>query len=188
MKRFLLAVTAAAALSTFWAGAAMASDVTGTVTVNGSVAAKCNVSGPFTATLELGELAQSNGTVVNTFGGTTSVDFSVQCTDANPTLTISATPLVYSAGVVVSGYTNTVHYTATVTGQKAPSGSTAVAYTTANALPAASTSPLGAPLKNAPSNINVTISGPHTTTATDLLDASPTDGYVGTVTVTLSPT
>jgi hypothetical protein len=188
MKKLLL-LASATALAGFAAAPAFATtgSATGTVTVNGSVAAKCNLSSTTPQTIELGELAQSNGTVVSSLPAN-SVTFSVECTSPNPGLSVSATALNNAGGTAATGYTNTVHYTATLQANAA-SGTdpAALTYTTADTPPAASTESVGGPLKNAPANITISVSNPHTSTATDLLESSSTDGYTGTITFTVSP-
>ncbi|MFI4933450.1 MAG: hypothetical protein ACHP7N_02420 [Caulobacterales bacterium] len=188
MNKLLLLT--AAALAGLASGPAFA-DATGTVNVTGTVGAKCAISGPTSQNLEVNELSQANGTVVPNFdnAGSKQVSFSVICTSGNPTLKLSATALTYSAAFVAPGYTHVVHYTSTLTANAA-SGTdpAALTYTTADVLPGQVSEPVGGPLKNALNNLTVAISNSHTTTATDLLAASPTDGYVGTITVVVSPT
>jgi len=191
MKKTTILATSALLLAGIGGAASAATDsVTGTVTVNGSVAAKCAITGSPSATLEVNELSQASGTVVPDFNNATSttVSFTVVCTSPNPGLSLSATPMNYAAGTTETGWTHTVHYTSTLQAQAASGTNPApLTYTTADALPAASTESVGGPLANASNNITISISNSHTTNATDLLEASPTDGYTGTITFTVSP-
>ena len=78
-----------------------------------------------------------------------------------------------------------MHYTSTLTAQKAGGGADASAvYTSADALPVATTVSLADRLKNAANNVTVTVSNGATTNATDLLKSGT---YNSTITITVAP-
>ena len=186
MKKILtLALLASAAIAT----PALAQSASGTVAVTGTVAGKCTAITPITGTITLGELANSAGTVISGFTNNTgglSRSFTVICTSSNASITVSSTNLVNSAdATTANGYTGTVHYTSTLTAQKAGGGADASAvYTSADALPTATTVSLADRLKNAANNVTVTVSNGATTNATDLLKAGT---YNSTITITVAP-
>lgn len=185
-KLTTLALLATAAIAT----PAMAqTSATGTVQVNGSVAAKCTITSTAPASIELNELALSDGTVNSAFsnqtGGLTR-NFTVKCTSASPTVSVSSTALNNTTDSTTGGgYTGRVQYTSTVVADKSPSGSVTTSYTTADTLPAASSVGVGAPLKNAADNVRVTVSNGTTTNPGDLLKAG---NYTSTITIVVSPT
>lgn len=126
-KIVLIAMTAAAAIATP-AMAETTADVTGTINITGTVAPKCFVlngeteSASFTADVEMGELADTDGTLLPsatlatqfaTEGGA-ALDVRVLCTSATPDISVKASPLVGNA-LPTAGYTNTVNYQADVT-------------------------------------------------------------------------
>ena len=186
MKKILtLALLASAAIAT----PALAQSASGTVAVIGTVAGKCTAITPITGTITLNEMANSAGTVISGFTnatGTLTRSFSVICTSSNASITVSSTNLVNSAdATTANGYTGTVHYTSTLTAQKAGGGADASAvYTSADALPTATTVSLADRLKNAAKNVTVTVSNGATTNATDLLKAGT---YNSTITITVAP-
>ncbi len=186
MKKFAtLALLATAAIAT----PALAQTATGTVAVTGTVAGKCTASPAITGTIALAELANSGGTVISTFSnnvGGLARSFTVICTSANASITVSSTNLTNSAdATTANGYTGTVHYTSTLTAQKAGGGADASAvYTSADILPAATTTSLADRLKNGANNVTVTVSNGTTTNATDLLKAGT---YGSTISITVSP-
>ncbi|ABD25217.1 hypothetical protein Saro_0771 [Novosphingobium aromaticivorans DSM 12444] len=190
MKKIVLlaAVASAAAIAS-----PAAAQATGSVTVTGSVADKCFAIAPISDTITLGELSLQTGvnagTVDSAFSSNTgglSRSFSVRCTTTTPTITVSALPLTISGNAGTSGgYTGTVHYTSTLTAQKAGGGADASAvYTTADSLPAATTTSVGDRLKNATNNVTVTVSNGTTTNGTDQLKAG---SYSGSISITVSP-
>lgn len=186
MKKFAaLALLATAAIAT----PALAQTATGTVAVTGTVAGKCTASPAITGTIALAELANSGGTIISTFSnnvGGLSRSFTVICTSANASITVSSNNLTNSAdATTANGYTGTVHYTSTLTAQKAGGGADASAvYTSADTLPAATTTSLADRLKNGANNVTVTVSNGTTTNATDLLKAGT---YGSTISITVSP-
>ncbi len=180
-----LALLAAAAIAT----PAMAQTASGTVAVTGTVAGKCTAAPAITGTITLGELANSGGTIISGFTNNTgglSRSFNVVCTGANASITVSSNNLTNSAdATTANGYTGTVHYTSTLTAQKAGGGADASAvYTSADVLPAATTTSLADRLKNGLNNVTVTVSNGTTTNATDLLKAG---SYGSTISITVSP-
>lgn len=184
MKKLLF--TALVAGSALWAIPASAQSTSGTVNLSGTVAAKCTSAGGLSDNINLGELAIANGTVNSSFssnvGGLTR-SFTVTCTSANPQISVDAAPLVNAAVLApTSGYTNTVHYTATMTASKAAGGSTS-AIDTSN-VAGSTASSVGGHLANGANNIVVTVSNGNTTSATDLLEAG---SYAGTISLTVSP-
>ncbi|HVR89802.1 MAG TPA: hypothetical protein VHG29_01755 [Novosphingobium sp.] len=187
MKKIALIALAASAAAL--ATPAAAQSASGTVGVTGTVAAKCTAITPITGTITLNELALANGTVDAAFGAQTgglTRSFTVNCTGATPSITVSSDALNHSTDpTTANGYTGRVHYTSTLVADKATTGTATAVYNTADVLPAATTTNLGAPLKNAASNVRVTVSTGHTTNATDLLKAG---SYSSTISITVSPT
>jgi hypothetical protein len=183
MKKTLFAVLVAA--SAMAATPAVAQSASGTVGVTGSVSAKCTASTEIAGTIALGELARASGTVDSAFsnasGGLTR-SYTVKCTSATPHIAVDASPLTTTSSGA-AGYTGTVHYTATVTANKAGGGSESVAHTTNAAAPAAKA--VGARLANAESNITVGVANGFTGTASDMLEAG---NYTAAIKVSVSPT
>ena len=184
-KLFLAAIAASAAMAVSPAAAQTAS---GSVAVEGTVAAKCSATTPITGTITLNELAQSNGTVDQAFSaqsGGLSRSFTIRCTSANPGLSVNAAPLVNSAiASPASGYTNTVHYTATLVASRAGGGSSDAVIDTSN-VSGATTGAVGDRLANSADNVTVTVSNGNTTTGSDLLEAG---SYSGSIAIIVSPT
>lgn len=190
-KLAYLSVAAASAIAL--ASPAAAQDVTGTVNITGSVAAKCLVvpgaGNTFGTTVALGELAQANGTLrtdlatlFSSVGGA-GLEARVVCTSAAPTIAIDATEIT-SATPATTGYANRIDFTANV----------AVDTTTTNDVPFSNSStgaalaatPIGGRLANTVGN-NITISASNfaTPTATDLLVAA--NDYTGQIVVVIAP-
>jgi hypothetical protein len=183
-KIILAAITAGSAMA---ASPAFAQSASGTVNVTGTVASKCTASAPITGSITLNELAVAAGTVDAAFSsnsGGLSRSFTVKCTSSAPSIQVSATPLALTPSVAAAtGYTGTVHYTATLTAAKAGGGAPAsTAHTTNAAAPAALA--VGDRLANATNNVTVAVSNGFTSTATDLLEAG---SYQSTITITVSP-
>jgi hypothetical protein len=106
MKKFLLIGAAMMALP----AAASAQDVTGTVAVDGSVAAKCKFTTP-SETLSLGELAGTDGKL-----DVSKVDGQFKnlvgwCNGTASSMFVTAQPLS-NAGTAPTGFANSVSYTA----------------------------------------------------------------------------
>lgn len=130
MKKILFAALTASTVAYAAPAAAAVGDVTGTVTINGSVASKCSVvdgtgtaSSSFASTVNMGELSGGDGkllpsaTLATTFnaGGTSTaaLSFRVVCTTATPGISVTANPIVISGGgTPATGYDNTVNYKA----------------------------------------------------------------------------
>jgi hypothetical protein len=183
MKKIIL--TALAASTALIATSASAQSASGSVSVTGSVAPKCTASPAITGSITLNELAVANGTVNSTFSAQTgglSRSFTVRCTSPNPGLSVDATALTTTASGA-TGYTGTVHYTATLTAQKAAGGADASVADTSNVAGATTTS-VGSQLANANNNVTVTVSNGNTTNATDLLDSG---SYAGSIAIIVSP-
>ena len=182
MKKLL--ISALAATSALIATPAFA-QASGSVSLTGSVAAKCTAIPDLDDSIALGELALANGTVDPAFlgaGGDLSRSFTVRCTSPNPGLSVQANALTTTASGA-AGYTGTVHYTATLTAVRAAGGSATVVDQSDPA--AATTGSVGSHLANSNNNITVTVSNGNTTTATDLLDAG---AYTGSIAIIVSPT
>jgi hypothetical protein len=169
------------------AAAAVSAGATGTVTVNGTVTAKCSNTGG-NKTISVGELADSDGKVVNTFAGTTTADLAFQCTSAAPTVSVAATPLKNTGGAP-TGYTDTVQYRAVVTVDLAAGGTNATSPTVfTSGAPSTTSAVLSGQLANPGAGTNIHVAVDQPTSNGNLLTASATDGYSGLVTVTVSPT
>lgn len=172
LKKLLLGTVPLALVATP-AFAATGSD-TGTVAINGTVAARCLFTLP-SATINLNELAQSGtstaaGTLNTSVVDGRSVTLAGWCNSTAATMTVQATPLVNTASAA-TGFTNTVNYLATAT---------------ANGISATASSTSAT--AGAPANVNmftgdITV-GLSESAATGLLVAGD---YAGTITVTLSP-
>jgi hypothetical protein len=185
MKKLAFTALAAAAALASTPAFAQAS---GTVDVTGTVASKCATVGTIAGTISLGELAKANGTVENTFGNNTgglTRQFTVRCTGANPILSVNDSPLVNGAVTTpATGYTNTVHYTATLSAAAAGTGgATASAADTSN-VSGATTAALNGRLSAANNNVSLVISNGNTTDAAAVLEAG---NYSGSVAVLVSP-
>lgn len=185
-----------AALAAAIATPAAAQDVTGTVNITGTVAAKCIVqtgagtSSTFGTTVALGELAQADGTLkptatlastFNTVGGT-GLSAKVICTTANPTISVNANPIT-SAVTAGTGYDNSVDFQADVT--VVTLAANASPYTNDSAAAAGSATALGSRLANSANNVTIAASNFRTNNLTDLLVAA-TD-YAGSIVVVIAP-
>ena len=182
-KLALIAMTAAAAI----ASPAMAQNVTGTIVLTGSVAAKCFVvpgnGNTFGETVAFGELAKADGTVrtdLATAFATRSA--TVKCTSAAPSISVDSTALATTAPTA-AGYDNSIDFTASVA--VTTTGTNAGPFTNDSANAALASTPIGSSLANSASNINITTSNYRTNTATDLLVASPT--YSGSIVIVIAP-
>jgi len=159
---------------------------TGTVVVNGTVAAKCSAVQPISGSIALGELAKDNGTIDKAFSKATnglSTNFTVLCNGANPQLKVEARPLINSAASeVIAGYTNKVHYTAKLSALGAK-GSTATVsdQSLSNGATAAL---IGDRLKPVANNVTLTIADGVTEDSAAILEAG---AYSGTVDITIAP-
>lgn len=177
MKNLLIASAALAALAAPAAAFAIEvpADVSGDVTINGSVAAACVIADG--ADINLGELADTDG-LYNLAADSKTSTLTAWCNGSSSTMAVEATAITLQSGPSpVTGFTDTVNYKATASVTPADAGSpVSVADTSDGAADAAVTVGLFA------DDITVTLSD------------SSTDGnkliagtYKGSVTVTLSP-
>jgi hypothetical protein len=183
-----LLIIASAAAATAFALPAMATPVTGDVTgqmnVSGQVTAKCANLGSATVDLDVGELADANGSVVSDFAQNKHAEFTVTCTGAAPQVTVAATPLTGPASPP-SGYTNLVQYKATATVADANGGSVAPYVLTDGSNPLNSNvAVLAAAIATGTGNVKVDLSNPTAVPGSRLIAGN----YTGTVTVTVAPT
>lgn len=124
MKAYLLAAAAMTASLGFGASAMAAGSLTGMVTLDGSVPAQCSVSTDvpglllFQTTVNLGDIADTDGHLVSSLASSTNASapvatFQVNCTGAHNTATLQATALAISpAPAAQTGYSSSVAYTA----------------------------------------------------------------------------
>ncbi len=143
MRRMLL--PGCAALAGCLILPAGAQTVSGTVNVTGFVQAQCGTivgATTFSGTIELGQLAESNGTLLtgleqsNVSSPAGSTSFELGCSTVNSTVTLSATELATSTPPPSGAFSNTVDYTAEVEIAMAAGGYTRITYTTAPVAPA----------------------------------------------------
>ena len=180
-------------LSALVLGSALASapvfaqTVTGSVDVTGTVAARCSAVTPISGSITLGELAKADGTVDPAFAGNTgglSRNFTIKCNGSNPKITVDAKPLVNAAATnSPNGYTNTVHYTATLVAMGAKGGTTSVADQSLST--GATSGQVGDRLAAVANNITLTVGTGATADSTAILDAGT---YAGKVEITIAPT
>ena len=184
MNKILIAALAAS--TALIAVPASAQTVSGTVALTGTVASKCTANpNNLNGSINLGELAVAAGTVNTAFTGNVgglSRSFTVTCTSPNAVLSADASPLV-NAGIVspTAGYTNTVHYTATLAAVKAAGGTVSAADTSNTS--GATTAPIAGHLANSANNVTVTVSSGNTASA-DLLEAG---SYAGSIAISVAP-
>lgn len=188
MKRLALIALAASAAAIAMPAAAQ---VTGTITLNGSVAAKCAVtpsgSSTFADTVNFGELAQSNGTLrtglASDFG---TRSFSIACNTGAPTVSVNANPLATTAtdpDGASTGYDTSIDYTASVAVLAV--GTNNGPFTNDSDAAAGTAQAVGSALQNTANNISITTSSYHTDATGSILVADPT--YTGTIVVVISP-
>lgn len=188
MKKIaLIALAASAAIAT----PAAAQNVSGTITLTGSVAPKCIVvpgggSTIFGQIVGFGELAQGDGTLragLATEFNTLAISARVVCTSAAPTISVDATAL-QTAAPTSAGYDNSIDFLATV---KVDTTSTNdVPFTNDSGAANGAAVPIGGRLaNNGGDNITVEASNFRTGALTDLLVASPT--YTGSIVVVIAP-
>lgn len=186
MKKFAtIAIAAAAVVAT---PAAAQTVATGTVDVSGSVAGKCTALTPITGSITLNELALADGTINSAFSNQTgglSRSFTVICTSANVSISVSSDALNNATdNTTAGGYTGRVHYTSTLSANKAGGGTASAIYTSADVLPAETTTALADRLHNSTDNLTVTVSNGTTTNTGDVLKSG---AYSSTITITVSP-
>lgn len=189
MKR--LAIIALAASAAIVSVPAAAQSATGTITLNGSVAAKCAVTpsgdSTFSDTVNFGELAQANGTLKTTLASTFGThSFSIACNTGAPKVSVNANPLATTAtdpDGAGTGYDNSIDYTASVAVLAV--GTNNGPFTNDSDAAAGSPQAVGSALQNTANNVSITTSGYHTDASNSLLVADPT--YTGTIVVVVSP-
>lgn len=175
MNKLLISSAAVALLALPAAALAQSSDVEGTVTISGSVAAACVIDSA--ATITLGELADGDG-LYNLAADGESTTLTAWCNGASSTMSVLSSAIVHTGSPTVpTGFTDTVNFTATASVTPADAGSPVEVSdsTTAAADPAATVGLF---------SDDITVS----------LSSSSTDGnkliagdYEGSVVVTLSP-
>lgn len=160
---------------------------TGTIKISGTIPARCVVAPgngkTFTDNVNFGELARADGTLrtdLATSFGTRS--FTVKCNAGAPKISVNADPLK-SAATAVSGYANTINYTAAVSLRL--TGTNRGPFTNASDAAAGSAQSAGSPLANLANNVQITTSGYRTANANDLLVAA--NDYKGKITVVIAP-
>lgn len=184
MKKFVLS---ALMIGSAFAAAPAFAQANGSVDVTGTVSARCSAVTPISGSITLGELAKADGTVDAAFSGNTgglSRNFTIKCNGSNPKVSVEARPLVNAAATnSPNGYTNTVHYTATVVAMGAKGGTTSVADQSISS--GATSGQVGDRLAAVSNNIALTIGTGVTSEATAILDAGT---YAGKVEITVAPT
>lgn len=184
MKKLLLS---ALVLGSAFGATPVFAQAAGSVDVTGTVAARCSAVTPITGSITLGELAKADGTVDPSFAGNTgglSRNFTVRCNGANPKITVDAKPLVNAAATnSPNGYTNTVHYTATLVATGAKGGTTPVADQSLTS--GATSAQVGDRLAATSNNVTLTVGSGMTADSAAILDAGT---YAGKVEVTIAPT
>jgi hypothetical protein len=196
MKLVALATSGALALAAL-AGSASAQvqAVNGTVGITGVVTAKCFVGAvgtgggtTFSDTMALGEIDQSNGTILGTLASSTAVaaaikTFTVTCTGSDATVDLSADQFnnTTNTGTPASGQANKINYTAELDATLSAGGPF-----TLTATPGSPNSGnLGAPLSTTSNNITVKAYSfiPVGGTGMQLVAGN----YSGTIHVTITP-
>jgi hypothetical protein len=184
MKKLVLS---ALTIGSVFAAAPAFADATGSVDVTGTVAARCSAATPISGAITLGELAKTDGTVDPAFAGNTgglTRNFTIKCNGSNPKISVDAKPLVNAAATnSPNGYTNTVHYTATVVAMGAKGGTTSVADQSLST--GATSGQVGDRLASVSNNISLTVGSGITADSTAVLDAGT---YAGKVEITIAPT
>lgn len=183
MKKLLLS---ALVMGSAFAAAPAFAQATGSVDVTGTVTGRCSAVTPINGNITLGELSKVDGTVDPAFAGNTgglSRTFSVRCNGASPRISVDAKPLVNAAATnSPSGYTNTVHYTATVVATAAAGGNTTVA--DQSIAGGATTGQVSGRLAAASNNLSLTVGSGQTQESNALLEAG---SYAGKVEITIAP-
>jgi hypothetical protein len=174
-------------------GAAHAA-TTGTITITGSVAAKCSVT-TFSDSAAIGELAGTNGQLDATLAATSAAspkftkDFTLFCTGSNADISVTSAAMTASVAAPPAGYTKTVNFTSRAAFNlvHATSAATTVTVDDLSSVAGATTGTFGGGyfLKNdATANVHVSAYA-FTTGGTDILVADPT--YTGSIVVALTP-
>lgn len=195
MKTRIALTGIAAAIAAISTPSFAQTSVSGTVTLDGTVDAKCLVtttgavpSPDFGGAIHLSQLDDGTtgklraiGTV--SAGANTNLNFRVVCTTATPAVSVTSTALKTGTGTAPTGYANTVHYSSTVAFDIAGSG-TPTNVTTVTDGTATSTSNLPGRLATSPTNIHVSATSFHTPGLNDVLVAGT---YNGSIAITVSP-
>jgi hypothetical protein len=177
MKKLLIVTAAAASLLAAPAFAAVVG-VSGTVTISGSVAAKCVIDPAATIGTTADELTAADGTY-NLFFNNKTATLNGWCNGTSSTIAVVAHPV--TTGAASSGnFTNTIHYTATAKVTNA--AGTVITESDTSATAGADNPATTVGLFSNPIEVKLTLSNP--TTATDKLIAG---NYSGTTVVTLTP-
>lgn len=189
-------VASIAAIALTAAGSASAQVVTGTVTLNGTVAPKCAVTAGgggavFSDTVNLGELAGADGLLLPALGASTAgaatstSSFTLKCTGANVGISVTSTALDNtSTASAPSGYTETVNFLGRATFDLV-GASPSTFVEDDSAVAGASTGSFGAGsfLANTANNVRVSAYTFNTAPAAVLLAG----GYTGQIVVVLTP-
>jgi hypothetical protein len=146
MKVRYHAASAVLALAALMVNPVAAQNVSGSVAVHGTVSARCGSTyagdSTFSGTINLGEMSQSNGTLLPTLSGSTTnapvgvADFFVGCTSNGFSVTISASRLVNPDFPSTPPASGIIDYTAEAKIALGEGGFALVGYTTAAVLPA----------------------------------------------------
>lgn len=197
MQRLLTSTAVALTFTALAAAPAGATTVgaSGTVTLTGTVVAKCAVVGGATATsfgssVDLGDLSGGDGRLDANLAATTASKpaggaqaFQVLCNGAGGTITLQADPIQAVTATATTGYTNVVNYTAEVDVTLA-SGSVA-SLTNASGATAASKTLSGTDRLANTGGANVQVEAYALTTVQNALLVA--DNYKGQINVTISP-
>jgi len=192
MKRTIALAALATALATATSPAA-AQDLSGTVTINGTVGEKClvtdegdNADPDFGGIIDLMDLDDTDGTLrtiadISASGDLGNLGFRVVCTTANPVVQVTGTAMT-TAGAAPTGYANTVHFTADANFDIAGGGTDTFTVTTDGTdIDGGS---LSGRLATGLDNVTVDLSSFHTPDPADVLVAGD---YTGSVVITISP-
>lgn len=186
MKSLAYSVLAAIAVM---ATPAAAQDATGTITLTGNVAPKCQVlsEGPatnsFVRSIDFGELAAADGTLrtgLNTEFNGQAFTARVICTTAAPNIAVDADAMANTVAAD-PGYDNSIDYNAVVD-LEIVGGS--AQFTNDSADPALGATPVGGRLANSATNVAISAESFRTNAPTDVLVAG---SYSGQILITISP-
>lgn len=191
MKKLIAISTLASAIA-LAATPAQAQSVSGTVTINGTVGAKCLVTDAgddpnpdFGGIVDLGALDDTDGTLrtispIAASSDLNNLGFRIVCTTANPVVSVTAAPMT-TAATAPTGYANTVHFTADTDFDVIGGTDEFQVVTDGTATNGGS---LTDRLATGADNVRVDLSNFHTPGASDVLVAG---SYTGTVSITVSP-
>lgn len=161
------AASAALALAALMAAPAAAQSVSGSVTVHGTVQARCGSTfagdTSFSGTINLGELSQANGTISPTLAGSTTnapagvADFFIGCSSNSFDVTLSATRLINPDFPSTPPGSSIIDYTAEAKITLGEGGFALVDYRTAAALPASTVQTVLGFVSAVPGNFQVRV-------------------------------